>query len=262
MEAYHVGLYYHLEGIRSTKQDEIREALRSPSSTKIELSDWGRIVDFRYALNPLSAAGSIKRGGRFNIGKDLDETKFPPFPVLYVAEDYDTAFSERFGTTDGMLGSHELALRTPSSFLYARLDGEVENVFDLRSVNSLKPFFKIVKNFKLSKELRELARKVGIPPPWTVTALPQLRQSLLDPNWKHYPMQHNIPANPQIFGRLLEDAGYQGAIYPSVKGGGSCMALFLRNFGSSPSFVAIADDYPREVEVGTLDAASWAHLRH
>jgi len=75
-------------------------------------------------------------------------------------------------------------------------------------------------------------------------------------------MQHNIPANPQIFGRLLEDAGYQGVVYPSVKGGGSCMALFLRNFESSPSFVAIADDYPKEVEVGTLDAESWAQLRH
>lgn len=179
-----------------------------------------------------------------------------------MAENYDTAFSERFGMTDGSLGSHELALRTPSSFLYARLNGEVENVFDLRSVNSLKPFFKIVKNFKLSKELRDLARESGIPPPWTVSALPQLRQTLLDPNWKHYPMQHNIPANPQIFGRLLEDAGYQGVVYPSAKGGLSCMALFVRNFESSPSYVKIADDYPKEVKIGKLDGGSWSQLQN
>ena len=256
-----MGLYYYLEGLRSTRQDEIRDALRRPSSATIEITDWGRIVDFRYALNPLSAAGSMNRGGRFNIGKDLDETKFPPFPALYVAENYDTAFSERFGTTNSLLDVHELALRTPSSFLYARLDGEVENVFDLRNVNSLKPFFEIVKTFKLSQELRDLAKKTRIPPPWTISKPTQLRQSLLDPNWKHYPMQHNIPANPQIFGRLLEDAGYQGVIYPSVKGGGYCMALFIRNFESSPSFIEIADDYPNEVAIGKLDAENWVQLQ-
>jgi len=75
-------------------------------------------------------------------------------------------------------------------------------------------------------------------------------------------MQYNIPANPQIFGRLLEDAGYQGVVYPSAKGGLSCMALFVRNFESSPSYVKIADDYPKEVKVGKLDGGSWSQLQN
>jgi hypothetical protein len=58
-----------------------------------------RIVDYRYSLDPLSTAGSVRNdGGRFNIGAALSPGAFTAFPALYVAEDYPTAFLERFGS--------------------------------------------------------------------------------------------------------------------------------------------------------------------
>jgi len=261
LDAYHVRLFYHLEALRSTKQDEIRESLRDAPTASLDTTGWGRIVDLRYALNPLSAAGSLKRGGRFNIGKDLDQTKFPSFPALYIAEDYDTAYQEKFGVSSSELQVHELGLRAPSSFLYAQLDGSIENLFDLREAESLESFLEIIKTFRLPRELRQLANEIGIPPPWTISNLGQLQHSLIDPNWKHYPIQHGIPANPQVFGRLLEDAGFQGVVYPSVKGEAACAALFIRNFESSPSHVFIKDEYPEEISISRLDSDSWQELQ-
>lgn len=260
LHGYHVRLYYHLEALRSPKQNEIRKALWEPSTASIEPTGWGRIVDLRYSLFPLSAAGSVKHGGRFNIGADLDESKFPPFPALYMAEDYDTAYGEKFGKTSGLLEPHELKLRTPGSFLYTKLNGQIENLFDLRDPASVEPLTKIVKSFRLTTELRQLAKELHIRPPWTITKPEQTLDGLLDSHWQHYPKQYGIPANPQIFGRMLEDAGFHGVVYPSSKGNSSCIALFLRNFESSSSYIEIADDYPAEIKVGRLDCDSWREL--
>ena len=48
-------------------------------------------MDYRYSLEPLSAKGSLAHGGRFNVGQNIDSSRFSSFPCLYVAEDYDTA---------------------------------------------------------------------------------------------------------------------------------------------------------------------------
>lgn len=51
---------------------------------------------------------------------------FTAFPALYVAEDYDTAFRERFAgpssVRSGELSAQELALRSPGSFTQVRVD--------------------------------------------------------------------------------------------------------------------------------------------
>ena len=84
----------------------------------------------------MSVAGSLNGdGGRFNVGGALSPGAFTPFPALYVAEDYGTAFRERFGLSSnskqGSLSTEELALRRPGSFVQVRLRGALEQVIDV-----------------------------------------------------------------------------------------------------------------------------------
>lgn len=124
-EEYHVRLFHHLEALRSIHKNELLDALHAAKTTSKKAGSWYRIVDFRYSNEFLSSKGSMRKGGRFNIGEDLDSRIFPPFPALYIAESYATAYSERFGdsprsSTTG-LKSHELALRDPPSFTNVKL---------------------------------------------------------------------------------------------------------------------------------------------
>ena len=112
LERYHVQLFFHLEGQRALCHEDLCDALRQSAPASIVVDRWARIVDYKYSLQPLSAAGSLVHGGRFNIGGDLDPGKFPVFPALYLAEDYDTAYAERFGqrpSASGQLDGHEYA---------------------------------------------------------------------------------------------------------------------------------------------------------
>ena len=118
-------LYFELEPLRQRNEGRLLDALRSQTLASLPFEAWSRILDYRYGLQPLSVAGSLKgEGGRFNIGADLSPGTFTPFPALYVAEDYETAFRERFGAPstprpDG-LSVQELALRSPGSFTQVR----------------------------------------------------------------------------------------------------------------------------------------------
>jgi hypothetical protein len=84
-------LYFDLEPARRTQSARLLAALRFAARRRYEFTDWCRIVDYRYSLAPLSVAGSLKVGGRFNIGEDLEPATFTPFPALYVAENFETA---------------------------------------------------------------------------------------------------------------------------------------------------------------------------
>ena len=122
VEKYHVRLFYHLEALRSLHMEELREALYAAKTSAKKGKSWYRIVDFRYSNEFLSSRGSLKHGGRFNIGKNLNSRKYPAFPALYIAEQYETVFMERFGAPSkssmpGFAG-HQLALRDPSSQLH------------------------------------------------------------------------------------------------------------------------------------------------
>ena len=115
LERYHVQLYHYLEGLRSLHRAQLGEALSDTKPTEFILTDWVRTLDYQYSLEPLSAAGSLIRGGRFNIGTDLNPATFPAFPALYLAENYQTAYQEKFGTVpppEFGIEAHEFALRT------------------------------------------------------------------------------------------------------------------------------------------------------
>jgi hypothetical protein len=94
--------------------------------------------------------GSIKGdGGRFNIGAALNPATCTPFPALYVAEDFPTAFRERFGVEQtgsaGSLTANELVLRRENSFSQVAMTINLEAVIDVGDLATLKPAADILK---------------------------------------------------------------------------------------------------------------------
>lgn len=180
-----------------------------------------------------------------------------------MAKNYDTAYAERFGSrpsSSSEIKGHEFALRGPDSCSSVNVSGSIRNLFDLRSAAKLNGFAKIVSGFTIPGELRDLGKSVGIQGPLLVSQAGHLKRTLLAHNWRLYPRQYEIPAHPQVFGRLLHDAGFDGIIYPSTKGPGNCIALFPLNFGESDSHVELADAPPPGTSKFRLDAGTWQEI--
>lgn len=260
LQEYRVKQFYELESLRELHRDELIKALRDQGDCRETLAGWTRIVDYKYSLEPLSAKGSLRAGGRFNIGRDLDAAQLAPFPALYIASDYPTAYAERFGVLESKseLAPHELSLRTPGSFTSVSLNGEIGGLFDLRDSSAVKAFAKIIGKFQLNKELRQLARQLGMRGPLLLASTRDLYQDLLG-NWRGMPSQYGLPANSQLFARFLREAGFEGVIYPSTKGSGSCIALFIEQLVASDSWIEIADDSPAGA-TARLDASTTTQL--
>jgi RES domain-containing protein len=262
-EAYNVGIFHHLEAARQLHKEQLVAALAGTKHVALKHVAWSRIQDYRYSMTPLSLVGSLMQGGRFNIGNDIDPSQFPAFPALYVAEDYETAYAEKFAMLPQRapeFAGHELALRHPGSFTHVRLNIVVVNLFDLTKPRNLLPYVNIIKRFTLTRELKELARQLGIPPPWLIRTAKKLNGDLLTPNWRFWPAQFEVPANSQVFGRALNEAGFAGVLYPSVRGKGRCAAIFPQHFAGSASKIQLADDPPPGVHHSVLDEHTYREL--
>lgn len=258
-------LYFGLESARQTHGDALLDAIRASASGGFEFVGWSRIVDYRYSLEPLSVAGSVQReGGRFNIGGRLSPGAFTPFPALYVAEDYATAYRERFGqspeeTKDGLNGS-ELALRRPGSFTQVEVRGRVDLLIDVGNADTLKPFVDVIRGFEMPSEVVSVSRRLGLRrPPGMIRSVAGLQRQLLLRNWRMLPMQYDLPSNSQVFGRIAAAAGMHGVLYPSVRADSRrCLALYPQNWAGSGSFIEVADAAPEEARVVRLDATTVA----
>jgi RES domain-containing protein len=253
-------LYFELEALRQRDASRLIDAVASSSLNHFPFDHWSRIVDYRYSLEPLSTAGSIRNeGGRFNIGAALSPGAFTPFAALYIADDYPTAFLERFGSKPDRRGSplsaEELALRRPGSFTQVRLRGQLEIVLDVGNLDALRPVVEIIKEFPLPKAVTVAARKLGLrQSPWLIRSPITLQRQLLHANWRMLPMQFDLPSNSQIFGRLVSGAGIHGILYPSTRvSEHRCLALFPQNWAGSSSFVEVSDAMPEEARVTRID---------
>jgi len=247
IQNYHTQLFYELEGQRAAHKDEIRSALQSVPGISVDVTRWCRQIQCRYAVSPLSCIGSMRISGRFNYGDDLD-SRFPRFPALYVAEDRATAHCEMFqisSSDTGKLSTAALNLHAEASIAAYALSGTVSQVFDLTQASNLAAFLTVTKGFKLSAELRKMEQSWRIGHR-DVAALPeQLMNTFMDPDWRTFPMYADIPANSQVFGNLLAEAGFEGVLYPSIRNrGGRALALFPRNFRNSTSKVWVNDPPP------------------
>lgn len=239
-----------MESQRRLFEDEIREALNYPPAAAVDPGNWTRIVEYQFSNQPLSSIGSLHRGGRFNIGNDVDGRQLKSFPALYIATDHDTAYGEYFGYYKPKAGTahlspHELALREPSSYSFCRLEVNLQRIFDLKKLSSLKGYEEVVSKFRLPAELRKLEKSIGHKSSSRSKSKKEISASLTSIDWRFLPVQFGLPAEPQIFGRSLRNAGFEGVQFRSTKGGGTCIAIFPDNLMIG-SYIDLQDEIPDE----------------
>ena len=258
-EQFNLQLFHHLESLREIHSEELAISLQR-CIKRVKRQSWWRLVDYRYSIDALSSRGSLIKGGRFNIGADQDARKFPVFPALYMAEDYPTARAEYFSVSANGFEGHELALVPQHSFAAVKLSFDVRNIFDLSKPSNLNEFTKIISKFRIPDYIKDIGRHIGRKPPWLINSPKLLKDSLLADNWREFPVQYETPANSQVFGRVLRNAGVEGVLYPSAKGRKKCLAIFTENLDGSESFIELADQAPPGVPHTRLDSDNWETL--
>lgn len=257
---YQWDYYAELARQRSAIQDDIKKALIQ-TCIPYELLRWQRAVKYKYCWHPLSTIGSLNFiGGRFNTGAGVN-TEVPVFPGLYVAQDKDTALQEHLGQEtihkNSKLTPREIALTNPSSEAIVSISGKLDKVFDLNIADNLKPFVELIKNFKVSDELKAAAKNLQIEKPCIVKTSDKLRETLLHHDWRQLPSNYDVPSNSQIFGHLVYSAGIEGIVYPSKLTGKSCIVIFPRNFFGTDSSIMLDDEAPHPKIPCKLNSSNW-----
>ncbi len=244
---------------------KLLEALSS-SAAPFDFEGWSRLVDSRWTLRPLSAAGSLTSyGGRFNIGQDVFEATPDPFPALYIAENYETAYREKFQMEVGEqvdgLKPDEMNLNT--SFSCYRMSGHLERVVDVTDLKALYAVSRVLKTVRRPADLKSLAMKLklGRNVSWLIRTPDELQTQLQVRNWRSWAVLFDLPAPSQLFGEWAMRAGVEGIKYRSTKSKtGFCLAVFPSNLGSNLSFVELTDPAAPEVRHTRLDIASAENL--
>ena len=255
-------MHFNLEPERRRLRSELIAALQKNPPKNIPVTRWVRIVDYKFSLMPLSSAGSLTEiGGRFNAGMDLDEGTLKPWPALYLAEDYETAFREKFQlrTTDRIDGltPQELALENGRSHSTVFLQGQIENVFDMTSSRHLDDIAKVLRKIKLPDRAKSLMTKLGMKPRdyAMVRTGVALYDAVLRHNWRIQPVQFGLPSRSHVLAELVRAAGFDAILYKSTMGTGKCLALFPDKL-SGESYLELADAAPPEVKFTRLDTSS------
>jgi hypothetical protein len=258
--AYHSRFQMELALQRRAIKGQLHEALNRNCRSSYVFSQWQRTIRWKHADHPLCTVGSLLRGGRFNIGSSIDPTTFPPFSAFYAATDKDTAIQEVLGQDAFAAGldAHELALARPDSVLTFSVSGRLDRVLDLHDVASVREFAGLIKDFKIPPALAREAKSLPVVSPQVVRSPQRLIDSLLNPNWRHVETLCEVPANSQLFGQIVMQAGIDGILYPSKLTDKDCLAIFPCNLAGGTSFIEIDDDCP-DSTVGPerIDSSNW-----
>jgi RES domain len=155
-----------------------------------------------------------------------------PWPALYLAEDYETAFREKFQIprselTDG-LTPHELALEHGVSHTTVLVKGHLSRVFDMTKFESLIPIAKVLGRIKMPERAKQIRTKLKMPINGAVMVKTgkQTHDAALKHNWRIAPIQYGLPAPSHILAELIRAAGFEAILYQSTKGPGKCLAVF------------------------------------
>ena len=266
LDELHDSLYFGMEPGRRRYRSELIDALKVCDPVQVPLSNWCRIVTYRYSLAPLSCAGSLQYiGGRFNAGTELDGGTLAAWPALYLAEDFETAFREKFqrasDTSENGLSPQEMALEPGASMSCVIVHGSLTNVFDLTSLTSLAPIAKVFGKISMPSKAVKLKKKLkiaegGVRP---VKTAKQAYDAVLKFNWRIAPVQFGLPSPSQILGELVRAAGFEAILFQSSKGPGKCLAVFPDNLFDG-SFINLTDTPPDGVTHRRLDATSAGEL--
>jgi hypothetical protein len=264
LRRFYWDFFFDLSYQRHAIFSELKSTLRAKVAP-FEFADWVRVITNKYSNAPLSAKGSAlnSAGGRFNFGC-FEISKFPPFSALYLAQDFEVAYREKFGTpttSTGGLTSADLALCRGSSFSSVALRGKTYAILDISAPDTLDDFVDLIKGFKISKSVLVAAARLGFSTPRLITTVTELRDALAHENWRLAPQVLDLPAPSQIFGQLAFLAGVDGILYPSTKlATGRCLAVFPANLTQSASYIEIQDSAPIGVTITRLDSSTCAVL--
>jgi hypothetical protein len=160
-------LYFGVEPQRRKLHHQLVEAIKGVGHTAFQVDHWVRIVTYQYSLEPLSGAGSLQAlGGRFNAGYELDDNTIRPWPALYIAQNFETAYREKFqlGSEEGVEGltPQELGLEGAVSHATVFVNGQLNRVFDMTAFMSLISVARVLSKIKLPFEVAALARKLKL----------------------------------------------------------------------------------------------------
>jgi len=230
---------------REARINDILGAIDSTKSEKFE-SSFGRIVSSKFAQDPLNGSGSVivPPGGRFNLAKSSSYSNF--FIGLYLAEDYDTAFAEKFHCSNESQTEAELidfGLRPNESFSFNRVSVKIEKYIDLTNDETLEAFIESIKDIKIPPYFYLTGKGLGIQVS-LLTDAKILRQSFFSEDYPLWAAWLDQPAPSQFFGHYCRLAGVQGILYPSVRNNKNNIVLFPENFNESNSIVELTDDVP------------------
>lgn len=263
---FHWDFYSNLAFQRSRVQDQIRETLHQACEKNFEFTRWQRTVRYKYSNEPLSVVGSLKdqAGGRFNIG-DINPSQFPSFPALYIAQDRETCLQEllcQHINPKQSQDAFDFALASKESISHLSISGKLGSVINLNEIDRLEPFLDLFKDFNIPDHLKKTANELGIAEPLLIKTVSKLIKVLRDPAWRKAPMQFDVPATPQIFGQLVNEAGIEGILFNSKFSEKECLAIFPQNFDeSSGSFVELDDAAPKETKIVRWDAHTWQEYK-
>ena len=258
---FHWDYYHHLAYQRSKVGDQIKASLLDAAIDGYTFTNWQRIVEYKYSLEPLSVAGSlIDPGGRFNIG-NINPLHFPPFPALYIAIDKETAIQEALSQKISPKREDDalfLALSSPQSISSISLSGQIETIIDLGQPSRLLDFIHCFGKFDIPETFSVTAHEIGLPPPGVIHTVDDMLTDLLSPYWRDWPMLFDVPHTSQIFGQLVEEADIDGILFTSKFNGKKCLAIYPQNFQKGlDSFVELDDEAPRGSVVRRLDHSTW-----
>jgi hypothetical protein len=195
--------YDYLKGEREKLREEISEALISTATTTVQ-ADLVRIVDLEYANHPLCTIGSVNGPGkRFNIGKRI--RGYGSFHCLYLAQDYNTAFTEKFHYSNlqkfGPLNATDLRLKPQDlrDIAVVGAKATLVNCIDLRDKKSVRAFCEVISQIKPTKHLLEFAKTLGVLRLRTIQTPGELLKSLYYDEYLKFHLILDMPANSQWF---------------------------------------------------------------
>jgi len=262
LDELHRVLYFAIEPERRRLRADLLAACQGSACKPLQFQNWVRLVSYTYSLNPLSAAGSLlNHGGRFNPGAELEEGTLAPSPALYLAENHETAYREKFQLAtdehkDG-LSALDLALTPELSYSAVVLHGSLHRVFDATVEANFQPLARVLARIKMPARALQLMKKLRVSANalHMVKTAKQLHDAVLINNWRTLPVQFDLPSASQVLSDLIRAAGYEAILYPSTKGGGNCLAVFPDQL-SDGSFVELSVQPPHPETMTRLDAAS------
>jgi hypothetical protein len=233
LDELNAALYFGTEPERRRIRHKLIAALKGAPVHVHAFENWTRSVTYEHSLQPLSSAGSLTDiGGRFNTGYELDEGTLNPWPALYLAQDLETAYREKFGLAstdrvDGLTGE-ELALEGRVSHSNVVLHGRIERVFEMTNFTSLNSVGRVLGKVKMPRQAETLKKelKIAASELTMVKNGEQLFNLVTKMNWRVNPRQFGLPAQSQILADLIRAAGFEAILYQSSKGPGKCLAIF------------------------------------